>query len=128
VGPGGGRREGALRSARARIKRARGRLELGLPDGNARTVAKGAVEVPEPRVLELNEWVRVLPATAPGLLPRLATGCGEATVVDFDFATRTRAYVAECKRVLTCFSLLQRASLVRCHWEVGSSPLSTRLR
>ena len=42
-----------------------------------------------PRVFEPNEWVRVLLATVFGLLPRLATGCGKATDVDFDFATRT---------------------------------------
>jgi hypothetical protein len=47
------------------------------------------VEVPEPHVFERNEWVRVLLATVSGLLPRLATGCGKATVMDFDFATRT---------------------------------------
>jgi hypothetical protein len=31
----------------------------------------------------------VLLATVSGILSRLATGCGEATVVDFDLATRT---------------------------------------
>ena len=31
--------------------------------------------------------VRVLAATAPGLLPRLATGCGEAIVTAFDPCT-----------------------------------------
>jgi hypothetical protein len=40
-------------------------------------------------MFERNEWVRVLLATVSGLLPRLATGCDKATVVDFDFATRT---------------------------------------
>ena len=35
--------------------------------------------------------VRVLAATAPGLLPRLATGCGEAIVTAFD--PRTREYM-----------------------------------
>ena len=34
--------------------------------------------------------VGVLAATAPGLLPRLATGCGEAIVTAFD--PRTREY------------------------------------
>ena len=52
-------------------------------------MAKDAEEVPAPRLFEPNGWARVLPATTSGLLPRLATGCGEATVVDFDFATRT---------------------------------------
>jgi hypothetical protein len=37
--------------------------------------------------------VRVLAATAPGLLPRLATGCGEAIVMAFD--PRTREYTAK---------------------------------
>ena len=32
-------------------------------------------------------WVRVLAATAPGLLPHLATGCGEAIVTAFDPCT-----------------------------------------
>ena len=35
--------------------------------------------------------VRVLAATAPGLLPRLVTGCGEAIVTAFD--PRTREYM-----------------------------------
>ena len=35
-------------------------------------------------VFGVGAWVRVLAATAPGLLPRLATGCGEATVTAFD--------------------------------------------
>ena len=37
--------------------------------------------------------VRVLAATAPGLLPRLATGCGEAIVMAFD--PRTREYTVK---------------------------------
>ena len=32
--------------------------------------------------------VRVLAATAPGLLPNLATGCGEANVTAFGLRTR----------------------------------------
>ena len=35
---------------------------------------QGASEVPEPRVFERNEQVRVLPVTTSGLLPRLAQG------------------------------------------------------
>ena len=45
-------------------------------------------DVPEPPVFEVGERVRVLAWTHPGYLPRLATGCGEAIVVGFDFATR----------------------------------------
>ena len=52
-------------------------------------MAKDAVDDAGPRMFERNEWVRVLLATVSGLLPRLATGCDKATVVDFDFATRT---------------------------------------
>ena len=33
---------------------------------------------------EVGDWVRVLPVTAPGSLPRLATGFPEATVVAYD--------------------------------------------
>ena len=35
-------------------------------------------------VFGVGAWVRVLAATAPGLLPCLATGCGEAIVTAFD--------------------------------------------
>ena len=41
-------------------------------------------------VFEVVAWVRVLAATAPGLLPRLATSCGETKVTAFD--PRTREY------------------------------------
>jgi hypothetical protein len=81
---------GGLRRARARSNLRLGRLlELGLPVDNGRTVAEDAVDGTGPRVFERNEWVRVLSATVSGLLPRLATGCGKATDVDFDLATRT---------------------------------------
>ena len=36
----------------------------------------------------MGAWVRVLAATAPGLLPHLATGCGEAIATSFDLHTR----------------------------------------
>ena len=45
-------------------------------------------DVPEPPVFEIGEKVRVLAWTYPGFLPRLATGCGEAIVVAFNFDTR----------------------------------------
>ena len=35
-------------------------------------------------LFEVGDWVRVLPVTAPGSLPRLATGFPEATVVAYD--------------------------------------------
>ena len=41
-------------------------------------------DVPEPPVFERGERVRVLACTSPGMLPRLATSCGEAIVVSFD--------------------------------------------
>ena len=71
-------------------ERGHGRLARARADRRQRrTVAKDAVDDAGPRVFEPNEWVSVLLATVSGLLPRLATGCGKATVVDFDFATRT---------------------------------------
>ena len=45
-------------------------------------------DMPEPPVFEVDENFRVLPVTYPGCLPRLATGCNEGTVTDFDLATR----------------------------------------
>ena len=45
-------------------------------------------DVPEPPVFEVDKNFRVLPVTYPGCLPRLATGCNEGTVIDFDFATQ----------------------------------------
>jgi len=38
-------------------------------------------------LFEVGDWVRVLPVTAPGSLPRLATGFPEATVVAYDAHT-----------------------------------------
>jgi len=35
-------------------------------------------------LFEVGGWVRVLPVTAPGSLPRLATGFPEATMVAYD--------------------------------------------
>ena len=53
--------------------------------------------------------VRVLVATAPGLLPHLATGCGEATVMAFDPCT------CECMDIgAGCWLLLGGAMGPRC--------------
>ena len=58
--------------------------------------------VPEPPVFECGERVRVLACTSPGMLPRLATSCGDAVVVSFD--EESREYTV---RPLAMFSRVQ---------------------
>ena len=53
-------------------------------------MAEDAEEIPGRPVFSVGARVRVLAATAPGILPRLATGCGEAIVTAID--PRTREY------------------------------------
>ena len=56
-------------------------------------MAEDAEEIPGRPVFSVGARVRVLAATAPGILPRLATGCGEAIVTAFD--PRTREYTVK---------------------------------
>ena len=57
-------------------------------------------------VFEVGDWVRVLPVTAPGSLPRLATGFPEATVVAYDFLKGEYT-------VKACMSLKQQTKIPR---------------
>ena len=63
------------------------------PGGGADGMAEDAEEIPGRPVFSVGARVRVLAATAPGILPRLATGCGEAIVTAFD--PRTREYTVK---------------------------------
>jgi hypothetical protein len=56
-------------------------------------MAEDAKETPGRPVISVGLRVRVLAATALGILPRLATGCGEAIKTAFD--PRTREYTAK---------------------------------
>jgi hypothetical protein len=61
--------------------------ELG---GGAGGMAEDAEEIPGRPVFSVGARLRVLAAMAPGISPRIATGCGEAIVTAFD--PRTREY------------------------------------
>jgi hypothetical protein len=65
--------------------------ELGLvKDSSGGAETMGEVDFTALLAFRVGAQVRVLPATAPGVLPRLAVGCGEAIVVAFD-PTRANA-------------------------------------
>ena len=57
-------------------------------------------------LFEVGDWVRVLPVTAPGSLPRLATGFPEARVEAYD--ADTGEYT-----VKVCMSLRQQTKIPR---------------
>jgi hypothetical protein len=67
--------------------------EMPKEPGGGAGMAEDAEEISGRPVFSVGARVRVLAATAPGILPRLATGCSEAIVTAFD--PRTREYMVK---------------------------------